>query len=71
MKHRIGCSSVDRADLVVSKTGDSLTKIRDEQQSEMELEIHPLLIRVSKDNSQAHYRGKRLSLLQTYARPRY
>ncbi|MGV2953354.1 integrase core domain-containing protein [Glutamicibacter sp. AGC46] len=67
MKRRIGNSSVHRADVVVSKTGDILKELADDQQPAMERDRDQLLIRVSKDNCQAYYRGKQISLPQTYA----
>lgn len=67
MKRRIGNSAVNSADLVVSKTGDVLRNLEQTQQPETERENHQLLVRVSKDNCQAYYRGKQISLPQTYA----
>lgn len=67
MKRRVGSSAVNRADLVVSKTGDILKQLTQTQQPDMERESHQLLVRVEKDNCQAYYQGKQISLPQTYA----
>lgn len=67
MKRRIGSSAVNRADLVVSKTGDILKKLTEQHEPGMERESHQLLVRVNKDNCQAYYRGKQISLPRTYA----
>ncbi|GAA2943758.1 hypothetical protein GCM10010525_04480 [Glutamicibacter bergerei] len=67
MKRRIGSSAANRADLVVSKTGDILKKLTEQHEPDMDRESHQLLVRVNKDNCQAYYRGKQISLPQTYA----
>ncbi|QRQ78326.1 integrase core domain-containing protein [Glutamicibacter protophormiae] len=67
MKRRVGSSAVNRADLVVSKTGDILDKLTEQHEPAMDRESHQLLVRVNRDNCQAYYRGKQISLPQTYA----
>lgn len=66
-QRRVGSSEVNRADLVVSKTGDTLEKLTEQHELVMDRESHQLLVRVSRDNCQAYYRGKQISLPQTYA----
>ncbi len=67
MKRHMGSSAVNRADLVVSKTGDILKKLTEQHEPGMNRENHQLLVRVNKDNCQAYYRGKQISLPHTYA----
>lgn len=67
MKRRLGGAAANRADLVVSKTGDILKKLTEQHEPDMDRESHQLLVRVNKDNCQAYYRGKQISLPQTYA----
>lgn len=67
MKRRIVSSAAQRADLVVSKTGDILEKLTDQHEPGMHRESHQLLVRANKDNCQAYYRGMQISLLQTFA----
>lgn len=67
MKRRVGSSSVSSADLVASKNGDVLKKIAQTHQPDMDRESHQLLVQVNIDNCQAYYRGKNISLPQTFA----
>ncbi|MGP5048912.1 integrase core domain-containing protein [Glutamicibacter ardleyensis] len=67
MKRRVGSSAVNRADLVVLKTGGILKELTQTQQPDMERDSQQLLVRVEKDNCQAYYQGKQISLPQTYA----
>ena len=55
MKRRVGSSAVNRADLVVSKTGDILDKLTEQPEPAMYRESHQLLVRVNRDNCQAYY----------------
>lgn len=66
MKRRLGSSEVNRADLVVSKTGDFLKKQTQQHEPGMYRGRHRLLVRVNRDHCQAYYRGHQISLPQTY-----
>lgn len=66
-KRRLGKSSVNRADLVVSKTGEVLEEFEVRAQPVVEMAANQLLVEVTRENRQTYFRGYHLSLPTTYA----
>lgn len=66
-KRRLGRSAVNRADVVVSKSGREVELASPLEPQRQELQGNQMLVDVTRDNRQTYYKGYHLSLPSTFA----
>ena len=71
MKRRLGRTALERADIVVSKAGDVLNDFEEPAKPGNEIQSNQLLVRTTRDNCQAYYKGQQISLPSTFAQRQF
>lgn len=66
MKRRMVRIAVNRAAIVVSKTGNAPEDFELQEQLGAAVENNQMLVKATRDNCQAYYKGEQISLPSTY-----